>query len=437
MKKFFNKNVGRTVNLLSAQEAIQIIKMYIDNCTGKQLMSEVRLKMVTYLYDFMLFSNIKDIEEVVKFLMDGKELKDIDDDSKKCYDVLYEFFNSYSNYLYSEEVDIEQASEYIIRMDGEKTRISDKVKDNGELDTIEKLLNGLFDIGFDFAPFAEHVCELYTNKMKSDIDNGNELDVPLERELAYCNLHDFYENEGSNINQRPKVSTKNKQEKAPEPSEEENTVEEVQKEKNEEENTESVQEVNENTTEEQSSEEPASENAEVEEEKAPEVNVVDEQKNEEVPTIEIEAPKEEEVPTIEVNVPSEEAKEEKKEEVQEAPTITVEIPQEENKEEPKAEEPKEKEEEKATDTKGEEVLMDAESEDKKKSDTKEEAKEEPKAQAVPHKKLSISADDILRATQDIDPDAAFNYFGNSVDNKRYGSSNDDDSSFDGTGGFRD
>ena len=54
------------------------------------------------------------------------------------------------------------------------------------------------------------------------------------------------------------------------------------------------------------------------------------------------------------------------------------------------------------------------------------------------RKPFISADDILKATQEINSNDAFNYFGNSVDNRRNSySSNDSDSSFDGTGGFRD
>ena len=68
MKKFFDKEMGRLVNLLSPQEAVQITKIYVNHCIGRRTMSEARMKMVSYLYDFITFSNTIEVDNFVEQL---------------------------------------------------------------------------------------------------------------------------------------------------------------------------------------------------------------------------------------------------------------------------------------------------------------------------------------------------------------------------------
>ena len=413
MNKYFDKNVGRIINLLSAQEAMKITEMYVNHCIGREIMSDIRLNMISYLYDFMTFSDIEQINEFVKKLRENK-LGNLDQEQKTCYNQLTEFFDSYKSYSKSNEINIEQAANYIIDMENRKKGISYKKEKNENLELSEKILNGLFINGFEFSSFASHICKLYEDKMKLALQNKTEIDIPLEEELAYYNLHDFSKS-GEFVNV-PKTETEPKTEKKEHETTETQTQEknEVVEKKQEEmfreiKAEDNIPQVKIDVPEENLNNVSNREDNDV---KVPQIQTINEesQKKEEkngsqeivkAPTIEI---KEQQTPVVEINIPTDTIAKKKEEQI---PQIQINVDL----------------ENEAKSNKNEEA----------KAEKKEEIKEDKKPQqASTPKKLSITADDILKATQEINANDAFGYFEDSIDRKNSNTSSNND-----FGGFRD
>ena len=193
MKKFFDKEMGRLVNLLSPQEAVQITKIYVNHCIGRRTMSEARMKMVSYLYDFITFSNTIEVDNFVEQLKRFKVTQNLDGDEKASYNKLIEFFKLYSICSKSNDVNIIQASEYIISMDNMKKEIRSKKRANENLDYAHQLFDGLFNVGFNFKELSPRICKLYEQKVQSAVSSEDEIDVSLEQEFAYYNLKDLYD----------------------------------------------------------------------------------------------------------------------------------------------------------------------------------------------------------------------------------------------------
>ncbi len=437
MKKFFNKSIGRMVNLLSPQEAMQITKMYINHCIGKEVMSGVRLKMISYLYDFMAFSNINDINMFIKMLKEEKDSQNLGKEERSCYEKILEFFDSYKTYSNSEDVDIEQASNYIITMENMKKELIEKENRGQELNFNEKLLNGLFLNGFEFSSFALHICELYENKMKAAINSGNEIDIPLEQELAYYNLHDF-----SSTGDISKIESKKNDDKAKnyENTNKSNVVKPVGV--NEKADAISEPKIIDKQPEvspvEIKVDIPVTEEVKVNDVPVSEIKEKVQPKSEKVeeniPTINIgEVEEKEEIPQINISIPVDDKNETVKQEV--AKPQTVNEAKQNQTAKVQEEEPKQVQEKVETPT----ITVEIPKEDKEVKKEPEKPKQEPKPQqsATAPRKPFISADDILKATQEINSGDAFGYFGDSIDRRNSYSSNNDDSSFDGTGGFRD
>ena len=193
MKKFFDKEMGRLVNLLSPQEAVQITKIYVNHCIGRRTMSEARMKMVSYLYDFITFSNTIEVDNFVEQLKRFKVTQNLDGDEKASYNKLIEFFKLYSICSKSNDVNIIQVSEYIISMDNMKKEIRSKKRANENLDYAHQLFDGLFNVGFNFKELSPRICKLYEQKVQSAVSSEDEIDVSLEQEFAYYNLKDLYD----------------------------------------------------------------------------------------------------------------------------------------------------------------------------------------------------------------------------------------------------
>ncbi len=193
MKKFFDKEMGRLVNLLSPQEAVQITKIYVNHCIGRRTMSEARMKMVSYLYEFITFSNTIEVDNFVEQLKRFKVTQNLDGDEKASYNKLIEFFKLYSICSKSNDVNIIQASEYIISMDNMKKEIRSKKRANENLDYAHQLFDGLFNVGFNFKELSPRICKLYEQKVQSAVSSEDEIDVSLEQEFAYYNLKDLYD----------------------------------------------------------------------------------------------------------------------------------------------------------------------------------------------------------------------------------------------------
>ena len=151
------------------------------------------MKMVSYLYDFITFSNTIEVDNFVEQLKRFKVTQNLDGDEKASYNKLIEFFKLYSICSKSNDVNIIQASEYIISMDNMKKEIRSKKRANENLDYSHQLFDGLFNVGFNFKELSPRICKLYEQKVQSAVSSEDEIDVSLEQEFAYYNLKDLYD----------------------------------------------------------------------------------------------------------------------------------------------------------------------------------------------------------------------------------------------------
>lgn len=189
MKKFIDKETGKEVNVLTEEEAIRIARMYVNHCTGKEKMPNNRLYLVSYLYDFLVYGDDDDMENMIKALAEITNSQP--EEEKETYIAIYNIFKKYEEFT-KDDIKIVEATSYIFSMDNNKTIINRK-KSNGEpLDSTQKVLSGLFDEGLDFNSFASHICEVWNREVKEKLSHyGEEVDIPLDDELAYQDLLQF------------------------------------------------------------------------------------------------------------------------------------------------------------------------------------------------------------------------------------------------------
>lgn len=189
MKRFIDKETGKEVNVLTEEEAIRIARMYINHCTGKEKMPNNRLYLVSFLYDFLVYGDDDDMENMIRALAEMTNSQS--DEEKDTYIAIYNIFKKYEEFT-KDDIKIVEATSYIFSMDNNKTIINRKKANNEPLDSKQKVLSGLFDEGLDFSSFASHICEVWNREVKEKLSqDGMEVDIPLDDELAYQDLLQF------------------------------------------------------------------------------------------------------------------------------------------------------------------------------------------------------------------------------------------------------
>lgn len=189
MKRFIDKETGKEVNVLTEEEAIRIARMYVNHCTGKEKMPNNRLYLVSFLYDFLVYGDDDDMENMIKALAEITNSQP--EEEKATYTAMYNIFKKYEEFT-KDDIKIVEATSYIFSMDNNKTVINRKKANNEQLDATQKALSGLFDEGLDFSSFASHICEVWNREVKEKLSHdGVEVDIPLDDELAYQDLLQF------------------------------------------------------------------------------------------------------------------------------------------------------------------------------------------------------------------------------------------------------